>query len=402
MVRWQRFVMSVQSSDPVLVEQPPQTYGIYIHVPFCVRKCSYCSFYSVASAAKWFDQYVDAVCRQINRESERAWSRGHRVGSIFFGGGTPTVLRPDQLVSLLRECELRFDFQANAVEASLEVNPATIEHDGLLCLRQGGFNRISIGVQSLDDSELERIGRVHTAADAVHTVAMARKAGFSSLSLDLMYGLPGQRLGGWQQTLQQALALQPDHLSMYELTIETGTPFYVLAEQGELDLPGEEEVLAMLDYTGQSVEKAGLQRYEISNYARPGHECRHNVNYWHNGSYLGFGPGAVSCRSGRRATMLTDVEQFCRRIQAGESVVVDEEELTVEQRFRETVIMGLRLLRGFSLDALQARFGIDPVVYYGETLARLQRQGLIEIEQGRLRLSGQGLLLANSVMAELV
>ncbi len=401
--------MSVPISVPVLAEQrsltdgrETGTYGIYIHVPFCVQKCSYCSFYSVSGHSKWFDRYVSAVHALIEQEAQSRWSQERQVETIFFGGGTPTVLASEQLVFLLLQCGRRFDCQPGEIETSIEVNPATIDYDGLVLLRRGGFNRISIGVQSLDDRELERIGRLHTAADAIGTVALAGKAGFDNLSLDLMYGLPGQDVSSWQQTLEQALALKPDHMSMYELTIEQGTPFSVLAGQGGLDLPDEDEVLAMMDHTCRTMEQSGLQRYEISNYARPGYECRHNVNYWNNGSYLGFGPAAVSCKSGRRMTMLADVEQFCKSALAGQPVVIDEEELTPEERFRETVIMGLRMTRGVTLNALEKRFGINLIAYYGETLDRLMKQGMVEVQQGRLRLTDQGLLLANTVMAELV
>lgn len=217
-----------------------------------------------------------------------------------------------------------------------------------------------------------------------------------------MYGLPGQKLSSWQQTLDQALALQPDHLSMYELTIEEQTPFAVLAGQGTLELPDEDEVLAMMEHTARSLQGTDVTRYEISNYARPGYACRHNLNYWHNGSYLGFGPGAVTCKSGRRLTMIGDVEEFCRRVQARRSVVVDQEELAREERFRETVIMGLRLVDGVSLQGLEKRFGLEPVGYYGEVLERLVHQGLLQVKRGRLMLTGQGLLLANSVLCELV
>ena len=401
--------MSVPNFVPVLAEQrslagagQAGTYGVYIHVPFCVRKCSYCSFYSVPESGEWFDLYVNAVHELIELEALSKWGLERRVETIFFGGGTPSVLAPKQLNHLLQQCGRVFGGTFEEMEISIEVNPATIDYDGLVRLRRGGFNRISIGVQSLDDGELERIGRLHTAADALATVSRARKAGFANLSLDLMYGLPGQGVASWQQTLDQALALKPDHLSMYELTIEPETPFFVLAGQGVLDLPGEDEVLTMMDYTRRTIEQSRLQRYEISNYARPGYECRHNVNYWNNGSYLGFGPGAVTCKSGRRITMLADVEQFCRHVRARQSVIVDEEELTTEERFRETVIMGLRMTGGVALNTLETRFGINPIVYYGESLDHLMQQGLVEIHQGRLRLTGQGLLLANTVMSELV
>jgi len=223
--------------SPAASRQTP-TYGVYIHVPFCIRKCSYCSFYSLPGHGKWFDQYVETVTTLIKQQASSAWLKGRQPESIFFGGGTPTVLLPEQLVGILHECRRSFGGTFTELEVSVEVNPATIDYKGLACLHRGGFNRISIGAQSLDDSELRRLGRVHTAADVYATVRQARKAGFANLSLDLMYGLPEQQPARWRQTLNQALELQPDHLSLYELTVEEKTPFAVLAGQGALDLPG--------------------------------------------------------------------------------------------------------------------------------------------------------------------
>ena len=401
--------MSVQIFEPTLAEQYPHSssrksgsFGIYIHVPFCVRKCSYCSFYSVPGGSKWFNQYVAAVRRQIQEQARTSWCREHWAESVFFGGGTPTVLEPEQLVLLLRECRQLSGRHLFDTEISIEVNPATIDYEGLVLLRQGGFNRVSIGIQSLNDRELERLGRVHTAEEARQTVSMAREAGFDNLSLDLMYGLPGQDLDSWTQTLDKALTLAPDHLAIYELTLEEGTSFFDRAGQGDLDLPDEEEVLAMLGQTGLALKEVSLQRYEISNYARPGFECLHNVNYWNNGSYLGFGPSAVSYSSRRRMTTLADMEQFCLKVQKGESVIEEIEELNREQRFRETVVMGLRMTSGVSVGELQQRFGINLTSYYGETLNLLVKQGLVEMAKGRLHLTEQGMLLANTVMSELV
>ena len=380
----------------------PHTFSLYIHVPFCLQKCTYCDFYSVAGHGKLFARYVAAVCAQLRQAARDELHRQRRVASIFFGGGTPSILSPDQLIVLLQECEHAFDCRAEGLETSLEVNPATVDHRDFVQLRRAGFNRVSIGVQSLDDRELAEIGRLHTAAEAVRTVHQARRAGFANLSLDLMYGLPGQKLSSWQQTLARALDLAPDHLSLYELTPAQGTPLADQLEQGRLRLPDEDEVLAMLDHTLALTAQAGLQRYEISNYARSGYACIHNMNYWHNGSYLGFGPAAVSCMSGRRVRPVADVRQFCTGIESGGSIVVEEEQLDNEARFRESVIMGLRMINGVSLSALEERFSLNALEYYGSSLERLQQQKLLTISRDRLQLSEQGLLLANTVMAELV
>lgn len=371
--------------------------GLYLHVPFCLRKCAYCSFYSEAGLPPdKGNAYLAAVTAQLR------WFASKRpLTSIFFGGGTPTMLPPAALSSLLAACLHSFPC-ADEPEISLEVNPATVDGSGLTLLRQAGFNRLSIGVQSLQDGELRRLGRPHSAADAVQTAQLARQAGFTNINLDLMYGLPGHTLATWQDTLTQALALQPQHLSIYELTIEEGTPFARQQDQGSLLLPNEDTVLRMLEETQRLLHGAGFHRYEISNYALPGCECRHNINYWQNGEYIGVGPGAVSCLSGIRRSAVADVREFCRLIESGQSVWEEEERLAPEAAFRETVIMGLRMTDGVSLEALRHRFGINAEAYYGATLARLIQQGLLDLASGQLRLTEQGLLLANTVMAELV
>ena len=388
--------------------------GLYLHVPFCLRKCGYCSFYSEAGRQDC-SSYLAAVTRQIRQFSRRGdpCDRPANPGeyeirpyerqltSIFFGGGTPTMLPPEALCALLAECRQCFPC-AEEAEISLEANPATVDLAALHTLRQAGFNRLSLGVQSLHDAELRQLGRPHTAAEAAQTAKLAQQAGFATLNLDLMYGLPGQTLPSWRETLAQALALRPQHLSIYELTIEEGTPFARQQEQGELALPDEDTVLLMLEATQQMTEEAVFRRYEISNYALIGCECRHNINYWRNGDYIGIGPGAVSCLDGTRRSAAADVAEFCRRMENGGLVWDDEEHLEPEAAFRESVVIGLRMTAGVSLDELRRRFGIDAAAYYGKTLTRLTGQTLLELADGRLRLTAQGLLLANAVMAELV
>jgi len=374
--------------------------GLYLHVPFCLRKCAYCSFYS-ETGRQDSSRWLAAVTRQIREFSCIGESRIHPLTSIFFGGGTPTMLPPADLACLLDECRQHFPF-AEEAEISIEANPATVDLAALQILRRSGFNRLSLGVQSLHDVELRRLGRPHTAAEAIQTAQLARQAGFANFNLDLMYGLPGQTLQSWQDTLAQALRLAPQHISIYELTIEEGTPFARQQERGELTLPDEDTALRMLEETRQMTAAAGFRRYEISNYSLPDFECRHNINYWRNGDYLGIGPGAVSCLGGTRRSAVADVAAFCSRIENGLNVWEDEERLEPEAAFRETVIMGLRMTDGIAVDELRLRFGINVEAYYGGTLARLTGQGLLELAAGRLRLTAQGLLLANAVMADLV
>ncbi|WPD23809.1 MAG: radical SAM family heme chaperone HemW [Candidatus Electrothrix scaldis] len=375
--------------------------GLYFHIPFCLQKCPYCSFYSLAGRTDLHARYAQALITQLCSCVEVYQGQLRPLTSIFFGGGTPTLLSPEILAELLAECLTRYPCIDEA-EISIEVNPATVDAVGLAHLRRAGFNRLSIGVQSLNDTELCQLGRPHTVTDAVQTVQWAREAGFDNINLDLMYGLPGQKVEAWQTTLEQALSLRPEHLSIYELTLEEGTPFFRQYAQGLFSLPEEEAVLLMLEETQQLLHQAGLQHYEISNYARPGRQCQHNINYWQNGEYLGFGAGAVAFLAGTRYTALADVEQFCLYMEQSKEVWAEQEQLDPEASFRETVIMGLRMTAGLSLAELEDRFGFDAEDYYGETLERLLRQGLLRIVQGYLQFTAEGLLLANAVMAELV
>ncbi len=375
--------------------------SLYLHIPFCLQKCPYCSFYSLAGRMDLAERYVQAISTQLHFFSQAYSEQQRPLTSIFFGGGTPTLLPSETLSKILTECLEQFPC-ADGAEVSIEVNPATVDGKSLDVLRQAGFNRLSVGVQSLQDTELRQLGRPHTVADAVKTVRLARTAGFENINLDLMYGLPDQDLQTWKNTLDSALDLQPTHLSIYELTIEADTPFAQREKQGKLSLPTEDTILLMLEETQQALMQAGLHRYEISNYAQPGYQCRHNINYWQNGEYLGLGAGAVAFLHKTRFTAIAHVERFCELLESGQEGWQEKEKLDRDASFRETVIMGLRMTEGISLPKLTERFGINAEIYYSETLHRLIRQGMLHIVQERLQLTAQGFLLANAVMAELV
>ena len=380
---------------------PGQQAGLYVHVPFCRRKCPYCSFFSVVPRPDEQRRYGEAVLRQLRLTADDpTWSR-LEFASLFFGGGTPSHLPPDLLERIFAGCATFFPLD-QAVEMSIEVNPGTIDGEGLQRLRRIGFNRISIGVQSFDDRELMALGRIHNREEALTTVRQARQAGFENLSIDLMYGLPGQSREGWRETLERALDLDLEHLSLYEMTLEEDTSFFSAVRSGLFSLPDEGEILAMMDITASSLSSGALKRYEISNYARAGKECRHNINYWRNGWYLGIGPGAVSACDGRRMTAVADLDTYCRRIDHGLPPWDDEERLDNAAAFRETVIMGLRMMAGVSVEELRQRYAIDLEIYYGRTLGRLLDEKMLHLAAGRLFLSRKGIPLANQVMAALV
>jgi oxygen-independent coproporphyrinogen-3 oxidase len=321
--------------------------------------------------------------------------------SIFVGGGTPSVLPCESLTKIIDWTKENFHLSKN-VEISVEVNPGTIDEKYLLSLFASGVNRLSMGVQSFDNQQLKILGRIHTREVAIEAVHWAKKSGFTNINLDLMYGIPGQSPASWEASLGQALALDPQHLSLYQLTIEEGTPFFDDLAMNKFELPIEDEVHQMDELTQKLCQTAGISQYEIANYATSGNRCIHNVNYWENGEYLACGAAAVSCIGGVREKRLADPREYVKRMARGENVIVEYESLPVEASFRESVVLGLRMVEGVSLSHLQQRYGIDLVHYYGPILEKLEKWQMVEKTVTHLRLTGQGRRIANSVMSELV
>ena len=381
---------------PASGEEPP---GLYLHIPFCRSRCAYCAFNSHACQSPPA-AYLAALAGQIRYWADRQWCRERTFATLFIGGGTPTIYG-EELAGLVALCLASFRFAEDA-EITVEANPNTVTMPMLTALRRAGVNRLSLGVQAFSDRLLAGLGRSHTTAEAHAAIAAARQAGFVNINLDLMYGLPGQNAADWRESLDQAVAHAPEHLACYELTIEEGTPFARLVEKGELVLPGEEEALAMAGLTRDLLARAGLARYEISNYAVLGLESRHNCNYWRNGSYLGLGAGAVSCLSGFRFSAVEEPEAFAELVRKGELPLAEGECLPLAARFRESVVMGLRMIEGVSCARLQRRFGLTPPGYYGKMLEELQEQGLVAISRESLRLTEAGLPVANQVLSRLV
>ncbi|SHO43020.1 radical SAM family heme chaperone HemW [Desulfopila aestuarii] len=374
--------------------------ALYIHIPFCVSKCRYCSFSSFAGLNGLYDRYLLNVKKEMDQISAGCCKK-MELQTVFLGGGTPTVLDPERLVNLLDHAEKLFGFAFDA-EISVEANPGTVDGRALELLRQGGFDRLSLGVQSFSADELAMLGRCHSPMEADAAFKAARSAGFTNISLDLMYGLPGQTIESWRTTLITALTLEPEHLSMYQLTVEEGTPFGDLLASGKLELPDEDTVVAMDELNLELCGEAGLEMYEISNFSRPGYRCRHNINYWQNNEYHAAGAGAVSFSSGVREKRFDDPREYCRRVEAGDTVITEREELTLEASFRETVVMGLRMMDGVERECLVARFGLDPERYYGEVLEKLVAQQLVELTPTHLKVTPAGRLYSNIILAELV
>ncbi len=369
--------------------------GLYLHIPYCLHKCGYCDFNSHPDNEEESKIYVSALLSEIEHYAPTL--TGKTVSSVFFGGGTPTILPPASLDKILNGVKNRFNLIKDC-EISIEANPATIQQETLEQIRASGFNRISIGVQSFDLDELKLLERVHNEEQIHTTVDRARRAGFNNLSLDLMFSLPGQSLEKWKSHLQQALDKKPDHISAYGLTIEPATSFFKLQERGLLQLPHEDMQLQMFEATIEFLQSAGYEQYEISNYARPGFECKHNLNYWDNGDYLGLGAGASSYLKRERFKNTNLPSRYIREVQDNGSAVESTEKLDLLHAMGETIMLGLRRLKGIPIKDFENRFQISFNNVYGKVLDPLLKEGLITLTQNRMALSRKGIFIADSVI----
>lgn len=370
------------------------TAGVYVHIPFCVKKCGYCDFNAYSGykdATK--KSYVEALVREITARAES----NTLVPTIFFGGGTPTTLAAEELVRILETVKTAFAVDMDA-EVSVEANPGDASLPYLAALRAGGFNRLSFGVQTFDDRLLRSIDRIHSGAEAENAVALAREAGFDNVSIDLMFGLPRQTLADWDRSLDRAFSLGVPHLSLYGLIVEEGTAFFARRERGKLPLPTEKAETAMFARALERAPVEGYGRYEVSNYARPGFACRHNRIYWRNEEYLGFGAGAASYVGGARLMNERLPARYADTVKASGTAFVSEERLSERETMGETVMLGLRLAEGVDLAAFAERFGVRAQEVFATEIARLRETGLVEVVNDRLRLTPRGLFLASDAM----
>jgi oxygen-independent coproporphyrinogen-3 oxidase len=360
--------------------------AIYIHTPFCPSKCGYCDFNSYAMQG----EIMERTTRAIVAEIERSPVRGRPAKTIFFGGGTPTYLEERQLLSIL-EAVLKAHPPIEGCEITSESNPGTADAAKYKAMRQAGFNRISLGAQSFLDEDLIRLERVHKADEIGRAVGLARDAGFENLNLDLMFALPHQSVAAWRKNLDRALELQPEHLSLYCLTIEPNTSFYKKHLRGQLHLPDDEAQVTMYEECLDRLSANGFEQYEISNFARPGRECRHNLCYWRGEEYAGYGPGAVGCLSGSRYTNLKHPERYCAAVERGEPLTFESETLDQDKRRTESIMLGLRLNTGIAVNDLDPR-----------AVERLQKKGWLEPKDGTIRLTRAGRHFCSEVALELI
>ena len=365
---------------------------IYIHIPFCIRKCDYCDFLSGPSGPKEQADYVQALLREIQAVEE---GEGRSVSSIFIGGGTPSVLDERLLGDILKEIRNRFKIEECA-EITIEVNPGTANIGKLQAYREMGINRLSIGLQSPQDRELKILGRIHNYEQFLETYQEARTVGFDNINIDLMSAIPDQTYEGWVKNLRTAAELEPDHISAYSLIVEEGTPFAAR----KLNLPDEDTEYNMYEATAQILKEYGFEQYEISNYARKGRKCRHNVGYWTRQDYLGFGLGASSLYGKERFANTADMKKYLENSRNPEKIREKEPSLTREDEMAEFMFLGLRMTKGISKADFQRCFGCTIESVYGEVLEKYESMELLLEKDGRIFLSREGIHVSNSIMAE--
>lgn len=372
--------------------------GLYIHIPFCAAICNYCNFNRGLFDADLKRRYVDALVAEIARADG---TQREQADTIYFGGGTPSLLSPDDVHRIIDACRRSWSVSADA-EVTLEANPETVTTPLLAACRQAGVNRVSLGVQSLRDDELRRLSRLHGAARARAAVDEARAAGIDNLSVDLMMWLPGQSPAVWLESVDGAIALQPDHLSLYLLEVYPNAPLRDEMARARWSQAPDEDAETMYLTAMERLERAGLAQYEISNVARPGRESRHNVKYWSDGEWVGLGCGAHSTRDGVRWRNVSATDDYITRIMTGGDVHTDVRRLSPEERLGDALFTGLRLTRGLDVRRIEQCYGVDVWQRYGADLERFVEAGLLVREIDHLRLTRQGMLLAHEVMTVFV
>jgi oxygen-independent coproporphyrinogen III oxidase len=373
-------------------------FGLYIHVPFCSAICHYCNFNRGLLDEGLKRRYVQAAVAEIRSAPARlGLDAAPGVDTVFFGGGTPSLLDGRELGAILDACREHFAVAPGA-EVTIEANPETVSVASLAAYRRAGVNRVSFGVQSFRDEELRRLGRIHDVARAHRAVAEAREAGFDNLSLDLMMWLPQQSVAEWLESVDVAIAVGPEHLSLYMLELYPNAPLRDEMARAGWSLAPDEDAAEMYERAMARLETAGYRQYEISNVSRPGRESRHNLKYWTDGEWVGIGPGAHSTVAGQRWKNVSATDDWAGRVETGAPTDVERRVLTLEERWQEAVITGLRLAEGIDLGALSRKYGIDIEAKYEDHLRPYLEAGLVVLEAGRLRLSRRGMLVANDVL----
>ena len=398
--------------------------GLYIHVPFCSAICNYCNFNRGLFDSELKRRYVEALVAEIEATANVAvpdagqapggassvpavsntharWDPSSRADTVYFGGGTPSLLEPEEVARVIDACTAACELAADR-EVTLEANPESVTADRLAAYREAGVNRVSFGVQSFHDEELRRLSRLHSAARAREALSEARRAGFDNISLDLMMWLPGQSIEEWLDSVDQAIALAPEHLSLYLLEVYPNAPLKEAMARARWSQAPDDDAAAMYIEAMKRLEASGYEQYEISNVARPGRRSRHNLKYWSDGEWLGFGCGAHSTRDGVRWKNVSSPEDYIDLVNRGESTAIDARRLTGEERLGDALFTGLRLADGVDLAAIRARYDVDVWERYGRELEPFVQSGLLARDGSRLWLTRSGMLLAHEVMTVFV
>lgn len=371
---------------------------LYIHIPFCIRKCNYCDFLSFAETESGIEQYCHALMEEIKRTGGQA--EGIGVRSIFIGGGTPSILKPEQITAIMTCIRNDFSIEKNA-EITIESNPGTLDAEKLNCYHELGINRLSIGLQSTDNDCLRRLGRIHTFQEFENNYEQARKSGFQNINIDLMSGLPGQSLQQYEDTLNRVTELKPEHISSYSLIIEEGTPFYK-SDSVLQQLPDEDTERKMYERTKEILAQQGYERYEISNYARQGRECIHNLGYWEQVPYLGMGLGASSFYKGARFSNERNFRKYLSTPYLPFEHREDYVQVSWEEQMEDTMIFGLRKMKGISVSEFAREFGTTVWEVYGSVIERYSNLGLLIQEGDALRLTDAGIDVSNRIFEDFI
>lgn len=379
---------------------------LYIHVPFCIKKCAYCDFLSAPAGEEERQRYVETMIKEI--QGYRKKYQEYCVTTIFVGGGTPSVLSGEQIKEVFNALRASFVIDTQA-EITIEVNPGTVTEEKVEAWMQAGVNRISIGLQSVNDEELQMLGRMHTYKDFLNTYHLLRDKGFNNLNIDLISAIPGQTLESWKKTLSTVAELEPEHISAYSLIVEEGTPFYSIYGEGGADgnlesmvqpLPDEETERFIYEETETILQKYGYDRYEISNYAKPGYACRHNEGYWRRVNYLGVGLGASSLIENQRFRNFSTYDTYMDAIQNQKLFHEEVESLSVTDEMEEFIFLGLRMMSGISREEFQKKFGKKIETVYEKQIQQLKKDGLIEFVENRIRLTKRGIDISNYVFEQ--
>ncbi|MGC4019414.1 MAG: radical SAM family heme chaperone HemW [Muricomes sp.] len=383
---------------------------LYVHIPFCVRKCAYCDFLSGVADEKEHQRYVAALIKEIHGY-RKSYYENYEITTVFVGGGTPSILTGQQMSDIFEALRQSFQITKEA-EITIEVNPGTAAKEKFHFWRQAEINRLSIGLQSVNDGELRMLGRIHTYQDFLDTYQMARECGFQNINIDLISAIPGQTVESWKKTISTISQLQPEHISAYSLIVEEGTPFYHWYGDSEdnqrggmekdryLTLPDEDTERAIYELTEELLLQSGYKRYEISNYAKKGYACRHNLGYWERKEYLGIGLGASSLLNHTRYHNTSDYEKYIREVEGQTEIREDIEKLTLSDEIEEYMFLGLRKTNGISVKDFEIKFGWEITDVYGKELKKLEAKGLLIISGDRIYLTRHGINVSNAVFVE--